>query len=83
MGNDDKLGALGQLMQKPKEGDMPKVSGEEQLALDAERALKLVEQLAGDDLFDMQVLIEFCAEEIRNSIRDEVDQPAGAGGSNG
>lgn len=72
-GDKDKLGVLGELLQQSDQDPPSKTSGEEQLAHDAERILKLAEQLAGENLFDMQVLIEFCAEEIRSQIRDEVE----------
>lgn len=74
MSKDDKgaLGTLGQLLEAAK-SDQPKSSGEEQLAHDAERILKLAEQLAGDNIFDMQFLIEYCADEIRTQIREEVE----------
>jgi hypothetical protein len=74
MGKDDKgaLGTLGQLMEAAK-SDQPKLSGDEQLAHDMERILKLAEQLAGENIFDQQFLIESCADEIRSQIREEVE----------
>jgi len=72
-GKDDKLGALGQLMTEAAKAEPSKLSGDEQLAHDMERILKLAEQLAGDNIFDMQFLIEACAEELRNQIRESVE----------
>lgn len=46
---------------------------EEKLAEDAQRVLDLVHRLAGDNLFDMQVLVEFCADELRGQIRESVE----------
>jgi hypothetical protein len=46
---------------------------EEKLAEDAQKVLDLVHRLAGDNLFDMQVLVEFCADELRGQIRESLE----------
>lgn len=46
---------------------------EEKLVEDAQKVLDFVNKLAGDNLFDMQTLIEFCADEVRGSIRESIE----------
>jgi len=43
------------------------------LEADVGKMLELVESLAGEDVFDMQILIEACAEELREQIRDLIE----------
>ena len=47
---------------------------EEKLDADVSKLLELVSRLAGEDLFDMQTLIEACAEELREQIRMSVEE---------
>lgn len=48
---------------------------EEKLAADAQKVLDFAAKLVGEDagIFDLQILIETCAEELRNQIRDEAE----------
>jgi hypothetical protein len=46
---------------------------DEKLVEDAQKVLDLVNKLAGDNLFDMQTLLEFCADELRASIRESIE----------
>jgi hypothetical protein len=43
---------------------------DEKVEKDAQTLLEKAAELTGDNIFDMQVLIEFCAEELRAQIRD-------------
>lgn len=44
---------------------------DEKIAEDAQKMLDLASTLAGENIFDMQVLIEFCADELRSQIREQ------------
>lgn len=46
---------------------------EEKLLIDVEKVITFAQKLAGDNIFDVQVLIETCAEELRENIRDMID----------
>lgn len=39
-----------------------------------QKMLDLAEQLTGGNIFDMQVLVSACAEELRIQIREEVEE---------
>lgn len=43
------------------------------LQADIEKTLEYVRVLAGDDIFDMQILVEESARELREQIREEFD----------
>ncbi len=43
------------------------------LAEDAEKVLSFAAKLAGENIFDLQALIEFCAEELRVQIREAAE----------
>lgn len=73
----DKLSALVQSAGQPltKEEQEEMAADEEQLAADVKKVLDYAEKLVGKEggIFDMQVLVEACAEELRNQIRDEAE----------
>jgi hypothetical protein len=78
----DKLSALmgggvdlGGRQQAPDRGDggRSEDGDEEKIAEDAQKVLDLVASLAGENIFDMQVLIEFCADELRSQIREQTE----------
>lgn len=46
---------------------------DEKLSRDVEKVLTFAQKLAGDNVFDLQTLIETCAEELRDNIRDMVE----------
>lgn len=78
----DKVNKLSELMggADPERGSPPTRTttvesgeGEEKLAEDAQKILDLVALLAGENIFDMQVLVEFCADELRSQIREQVE----------
>lgn len=77
----DKVNKLSELMggADPERGVPPRTppiesgDGDEKLAEDAQKILDLVASLAGENIFDMQVLIEFCADELRSQIREQTE----------
>lgn len=68
----DKLTGLAALAQGTLPPEDPE-EAEEQLMKDTKAILEHALQLAGDDLFQMQALIENCAEELRGQIQDLVE----------
>lgn len=47
---------------------------EEKLLVDVEKVITFAQKLAGENIFDVQLLIETCAEELRDNIRDMLDE---------
>lgn len=48
--------------------------GEQKLLEDVGKVLQLVVRIAGDNLFDQQILIEECAQQLRDQIREELGE---------
>lgn len=55
------------------------MNDEGKIAEDAQQILDFVNTLAGDNIFDAQILIEYCAEELRVQIRELVEGPEEGG----
>lgn len=70
----DKLSALVSGASKPptREEQQQQEKDEEQVAADAQKVLDYAASVVGEDagIFDLQILIEYCAEELRNQIRE-------------
>lgn len=66
MSKDDPMSRLADLTRT---GAPPEDKLEEKLSSDIAAILDHAEQLAGDNIFDMQILIEAAAEELREQIR--------------
>ncbi len=65
------LSALGKLVAGSNRPGEPDDDGnrDEKLEEDIGKVMALVAELAGEDIFDMQFLIEACSEEVREQIR--------------
>ena len=79
----DKIGKLASLVNPgsnstrpaapaPERTEAEEAADEAKLTADVAKMLKLAQTLAGDDLFDIQFLIERCAYEVREDIHDSV-----------
>lgn len=72
----DKLSALVRRSHEPLSAEEQQLADadEEKLNADATKVLEFAEKLAGgESIFDLQILIETCAEMVRDQIREQVE----------